>query len=114
MSETASQHVCPYCGTVTPVSADAHNSCPQCGMEDSAATRSATVARVGPWYVLGGKSPTLPGMNFETLKALVNMTGGAVDGTLNTSSGLVVMPFVCEECGYLELYVADKTQHEKK
>jgi hypothetical protein len=50
----------------------------------------------------------------ETLKALVNMTGGATDGTLNTSSGLVVMPFVCEECGYLELYVADKTQHEKK
>jgi predicted nucleic-acid-binding Zn-ribbon protein len=24
------------------------------------------------------------------------------------------MPFVCEECGYLELYVADKTQNEKK
>jgi len=50
----------------------------------------------------------------ETLKALVNMTGGATDGTLNPNSGLVVMPFVCEECGYLELYVADKTQKEKK
>jgi len=24
------------------------------------------------------------------------------------------MPFVCEECGYLELYVADKTQREEK
>jgi predicted nucleic-acid-binding Zn-ribbon protein len=50
----------------------------------------------------------------ETFKALVNITGGAADGKINTSSGLVVMPFVCEECGYLELYVADKTQHEKK
>jgi predicted nucleic-acid-binding Zn-ribbon protein len=50
----------------------------------------------------------------ETLKALVNMTGGAIDGTINPNSGLVVMPFVCEECGYLELYVADKTQKEKK
>jgi hypothetical protein len=50
----------------------------------------------------------------ETLKALVNMTGGATDGTLNTKSGLVVMPFVCEECGYLELYVADKTQRDAK
>jgi hypothetical protein len=50
----------------------------------------------------------------ETFKALVKISGGASDGTLNTSSGLVVMPFVCEECGYLELYVADKTQQDKK
>lgn len=50
----------------------------------------------------------------ETLKALVNIQGNAQDAKINTASGLVVMPFVCEECGYLELYVADKTQHEKK
>ena len=50
----------------------------------------------------------------ESLKALVNMKGNAADATIDPSSGLVVMPFVCEECGYLELYVADKTQHEKK
>lgn len=50
----------------------------------------------------------------ETFKALVNMKGTGEDATINTASGLVVMPFVCEECGYLELYVADKTQHEKK
>ena len=50
----------------------------------------------------------------ESFKALVNIRGGATDGTIDPSSGLVVMTFVCEECGYLELYVADKTQHEKK
>ena len=50
----------------------------------------------------------------ESLKALVNIKGGATDGTITPTSGLVVMPFVCEECGYLELYVADKTQQEKK
>jgi hypothetical protein len=54
----------------------------------------------------------------ESLKALVNMSGGTgtagVGATIDAASGLVVMPFVCEECGYLELYVADKTQNEKK
>jgi predicted nucleic-acid-binding Zn-ribbon protein len=50
----------------------------------------------------------------ETFKALVNITGDATSGTLNPNSGLVVMPFVCEECGYLELYVADKTKREEK
>ena len=50
----------------------------------------------------------------ESLKALVNIKGTAQEAQINTASGLVVMPFVCEECGYLELYVADKTQHEKK
>ncbi len=50
----------------------------------------------------------------ETLKALVNIDGSSAGGTINTKSGLVVMPFVCEECGYLELYVADRTtQHDK-
>ncbi len=49
-----------------------------------------------------------------TLKALANVEGNAMEGTISPNSGLVVMPFVCEECGYLELYVADKTQHEKK
>lgn len=49
----------------------------------------------------------------ESFKALVNIKGGATDGTIDANSGLVIMPFVCEECGYLELYVADKTQVEK-
>ena len=50
----------------------------------------------------------------ESLKALVNMKGTAQGGTasegsIDAASGLVVMPFVCEECGYLELYIADKS-----
>ncbi|HVF41076.1 MAG TPA: hypothetical protein VM939_14335 [Gemmatimonadaceae bacterium] len=52
-----------------------------------------------------------------TLKALSNVDGtgaGKMEGSINPTSGLVVMPFVCEECGYLEIYVADKTQQEKK
>ncbi len=50
----------------------------------------------------------------ESFKALVNIKGTLEDAAINPSSGLIVMPFVCEECGYLELYVADKTQNEKK
>ena len=50
----------------------------------------------------------------ETLKALVAIKGSGSEATINPASGLIVMPFVCEECGYLELYVADKTQNEKK
>ncbi len=50
----------------------------------------------------------------ETFKALVGMKGTGADATISPTSGLVVMPFVCEECGYLELYVADKTQQEKQ
>lgn len=50
----------------------------------------------------------------ETFKALVNIDGSTAGGTINPKSGLVVMPFVCEVCGYLELYVADRTtQHDK-
>ncbi len=48
----------------------------------------------------------------ESFKALMNVKGGATDGTISTTAGLVIMTFVCEECGYLELYVADRTQHE--
>ena len=50
----------------------------------------------------------------ETLKALVSVKGDAATGTISTNSGLIVMPFVCEECGYLEMYVADKTQRAEK
>lgn len=49
-----------------------------------------------------------------TFKALTNVDGDAKSGTINPNSGLVVMPFVCDECGYLELYVADKSSQEKK
>ncbi len=48
----------------------------------------------------------------ESFKALMNVKGGATDGAISSTAGLVIMTFVCEECGYLELYVADRTQHE--
>ncbi len=44
----------------------------------------------------------------ENFKALSNVSGNAKDGVIDAGSGMVVMPFVCEECGYLELYVADR------
>ncbi|CAN5677196.1 hypothetical protein BH09PLA1_BH09PLA1_24080 [soil metagenome] len=40
-------------------------------MEDTAATRQATKARIGPWYVLQARNPAAPGMKFSTLLALV-------------------------------------------
>lgn len=40
-------------------------------MEDTAATRQATKARIGPWYVLQTRNPAAPGMKFSTLLALV-------------------------------------------
>ena len=49
-----------------------------------------------------------------TFKALVNIDGSSADGKINPNSGLVVMPFVCDECGYLELYVADRAHPEAK
>jgi hypothetical protein len=41
-------------------------------MDDTPATRQATKARIGPWYVLQNRSPSAPGMKFSTLLWLVN------------------------------------------
>ena len=52
----------------------------------------------------------------ERFKALVNVDGATttgVGGTIDPGSGIIVMPFVCEECGYMELYLADKTPVER-
>lgn len=58
--------------------------------------------------------PTARMNRTERLKALVNIEGSSAAGTINPNSGLIVMPFVCEECGYLELYVADRTPQDEK
>lgn len=53
----------------------------------------------------------------ERFKALSNVEGATTAGSggkIDSTSGLIVMPFVCEECGYLELYLADKTPTETK
>jgi hypothetical protein len=55
----------------------------------------------------------------DRLKALTNVTGSVTDGKLDpnasidTTAALIVMPFFCEECGYLELYVADRARFDK-
>ncbi|MBC8109222.1 MAG: hypothetical protein H7Z14_21730 [Anaerolineae bacterium] len=64
----AGKHVCPFCGTHN---AGPNEPCPRCTMEDTAATRQATKARIGPWYVLQARNPAAPGMKFSTLLALV-------------------------------------------
>jgi hypothetical protein len=60
--------VCPFCGAIAEKS-DAP--CPRCKMENSALTRQATRARIGPWYVMQSKNPSAPGMKCNTLLALI-------------------------------------------
>lgn len=48
----------------------------------------------------------------ENFKALANVKGDAQTGTVDASSGMIIMPFTCDECGYIELYVADKERLE--
>lgn len=63
------RHVCPYCGFQYP---DGTDPCPRCTMEDTPATRQATKARIGPWYVLQTRNPAAPGMKYATLVALIH------------------------------------------
>lgn len=64
----AGKPVCPFCGQQKAVAAEP---CPRCTMEDTPATRQATKARIGPWYVLQHRSPSAPGMKYSTLLWLV-------------------------------------------
>lgn len=68
--------VCPFCGSQNAVAANSTTNsqgpCPRCTMEDTAATRQATKARIGPWHVLQTRNPAAPGMRYATLLALVN------------------------------------------
>jgi hypothetical protein len=63
------KRVCPYCGHQSPHGSDP---CPRCTMEDTPATRQATKARIGPWFVLQSRNPAAPGMKYATLLALIN------------------------------------------
>jgi hypothetical protein len=60
--------VCPFCGAI---SEKADGACSRCKMENSAMTRQATRARVGPWYVMQSRNPSAPGMKCSTLLALI-------------------------------------------
>jgi hypothetical protein len=63
------KRVCPFCGHQNTGATEA---CPRCTMEDTPATRQATKARIGPWYVLQSRNPAAPGMKYATLLALIN------------------------------------------
>ncbi len=63
----AQKTVCPFCGLIK----EDAQACPRCTMQDTPATRQATAARIGPWYVLQTRNPSAPGMKFATLAALV-------------------------------------------
>ena len=69
----AAKHICPFCGSANPAPAAGSSGgpCPRCTMEDSAATRQATKARIGPWHVLQTRNPAAPGMRYATLLALI-------------------------------------------
>lgn len=60
--------VCPFCGAIAEKNDAA---CPRCKMENSALTRQATRARIGPWYVMQSRNPSAPGMKCNTLLALI-------------------------------------------
>ncbi len=66
-------HVCPFCGLTREITDefDPATPCPRCTLADTAATRSATKARIGPWHVRQVRNPWAPGMGFDTLLALV-------------------------------------------
>ena len=62
------RHVCPFCGMKRD---DPTAICVGCGLPDNEGTRGATVARVGPWFVLQPRNPSAPGMRFSVLRELV-------------------------------------------
>ena len=69
----AAKHICPFCGSANaaPAPGATNTPCPRCTMEDSAATRQATKARIGPWHVLQTRNPAAPGMRYATVLALI-------------------------------------------
>ena len=94
------KHVCPFCGTKREETAA---ECPHCGMMDSDETRAATVARIGPWFLLQPRNPSAPGMRFSVLRELVRsgqvLAGSVVRGP--TTSQLWTYAARVRGLGYL-------------
>jgi hypothetical protein len=61
-------HVCPFCGHRNE---NGRLPCGHCGMTDSEETRTATVRRVGPWFLQNPRNPSAPGMKFAVLREMV-------------------------------------------
>jgi hypothetical protein len=67
-NNTEGKHVCPFCGAV---GLAAEGTCEHCKMDMTAASRAATKALIGPWYVLQPRLPAIPGITFVRLLGLV-------------------------------------------
>ncbi|MEM6314039.1 MAG: hypothetical protein AAF743_08125 [Planctomycetota bacterium] len=65
----ASSTICPFCAALRP--AVETELCPRCRLPDTPATRTATSARLGPWFVFQRRNPAAPGMNWATLRELI-------------------------------------------
>lgn len=65
----AGRNVCPFCGAVREQS---DGPCARCTMENTSASRQATKARIGPWYVFQSRNPAAPGMKYETLLGFIH------------------------------------------
>jgi hypothetical protein len=63
------RHVCPFCGAVREQN---DGVCSRCTMDNTSASRQATKARIGPWYVFQSRNPAAPGMKFETLLGFIH------------------------------------------
>ena len=71
--------VCPFCAALRSI--DGNEPCTRCGLPDTNETRSATADRLGPWFVFQRRNPAAPGMNWVTLRQLVEqgrVKGGSV------------------------------------
>lgn len=66
----AASKICPFCAALRPDVAS--EPCPRCGLPDTPATRTATSARLGPWFVFQRRNPAAPGMNWTTLRQLID------------------------------------------
>src|SRR5579859_2294536 len=64
----AGRHVCPFCGAVREQN---EGVCSRCSMDNTSASRQATKARIGPWFVFQTRNPAAPGMKFDTLLSFV-------------------------------------------
>ncbi|MEM8874390.1 MAG: hypothetical protein AAGD32_09030 [Planctomycetota bacterium] len=69
-TDVAPSTICPFCAAIR--SAVADEACPRCSLPDTPATRTATSARLGPWFVFQRRNPAAPGMNWTTLRQLID------------------------------------------
>ena len=96
-----SGHVCPFCGHRN---VDGRKPCEECEMIDADATRSATVRRVGPWFVRRDGNPHAPGMKFTVLRELTKQGGLAPDSVVRGPTTRQMWTFAARIRGLAHLF----------